>query len=44
MSRKEIEEFISENKGEIKIINDLIKKNEIEEVEYRNEKYYRRKF
>jgi wyosine [tRNA(Phe)-imidazoG37] synthetase (radical SAM superfamily) len=44
MSRKEIEDFINENKGEVKIINELIKKNEIEEVEYRGEKYYRRKF
>jgi len=44
MSRKEIEDFINENKGEVKIINYLIEKNEIEEVEYRGEKYYRRKF
>jgi wyosine [tRNA(Phe)-imidazoG37] synthetase (radical SAM superfamily) len=44
MSRKEIEDFINENKGEEKIINELIEKNEIEEVEYRGEKYYRRKF
>jgi len=44
MSRKEIEEFISENKEDLKIINNLIEKNEIEEVEYKGEKYYRRKF
>ncbi len=44
MSRKEIEEFINENKGDVKIINSLMEKNEIEEIEYRDEKYYRRKF
>jgi len=44
MSRKEIEQFINENKGDVKIIGSLIERNEIEEVEYKSEKYYRRKF
>jgi len=44
MSRKEIGQFINENKGDVKIIGSLIERNEIEEVEYKSEKYYRRKF
>jgi len=44
MSRREMEKFITENKGHIEIINNLIEEGKIEEIEYRKEKYYRRKF
>ncbi|MGC8976094.1 MAG: radical SAM protein [Candidatus Ratteibacteria bacterium] len=44
MERKEIEEFLTENKGNFDLIKELIKNGKIEEIEYRQRKYYRRKF
>ncbi|HOK56006.1 MAG TPA: radical SAM protein [bacterium] len=44
MSGKEIENFLRENGGEFELIEELIYKGEIEEIEYMGEKYYRRKF
>ncbi|MGB9677025.1 MAG: radical SAM protein [Candidatus Ratteibacteria bacterium] len=44
MERKEIEEFLTENKGNFDLIKELIENGKIEEIEYRQRKYYRRKF
>ncbi|MCX7916780.1 MAG: radical SAM protein [bacterium] len=44
MSQKEIEKFLKENGGSFDLINELIRRKEIAEIEYRGEKYYRKVF
>lgn len=44
MSKKEIEEFIRENGGDLNLLRKLKEEGKVVEVEYQNEKYYRRVF
>lgn len=42
MSKSEVEKFLNENGGSFYLIEDMVKKGIVEEIDYMGEKYYRR--